>query len=241
MGLTGKGTAKDSQQKAANKILEKLTNPNFTPVQLSNALFGHAKFNPAQSMNIVLSKLKNSIPDEQYNETLALLKDAVLQKAFSGRGKSGITRTNIVNNFDEIFIKNKNIIDNIFTKDEVAKIKKFRENVMPTLWAEIKLNPSGTSYTILGALARRGLFYTSPLPMGFGDIGKAVDEMSQITSAKNAIRQWLLRKNQPLLSNITSATTRPSAIQEEPLPPEIKNILEGLSDVAKQKILQSSP
>ena len=41
--------------------------------------------------------------------------------------------------------------------------------------------------------------------------------------------------------NITSATTRPSAIQEEPLPPEIKNILEGLSDVAKQKILQSSP
>ena len=77
--------------------------------------------------------------------------------------------------------------------------------------------------------------------MGFGDIGKAVDEMSQITSAKNAIRQWLLRKNQPLLSNITSATTRPSAIQEEPLPPEIENILEGLSDVAKQKILQSSP
>ena len=241
MGLTGKATAKDSQQKAANKILEKLTNPNFTPVQLSNALFGHAKFNPAQSMNIVLSKLKNSIPDEQYNETLALLKDAVLQKAFSGRGNSGITRTNIVNNFDEIFIKNKNIINNIFSKDEILKIKKFRENVMPTLWADIKLNPSGTSYTILGALARRGLFYTSPLPMGFGDIGKAVDEMSQITSAKNAIRQWLLRKNQPLLSNITSATTRPSAIQEEPLPPEIKNILEGLSDVAKQKILQSSP
>ena len=240
IGLTGRGLGKDSQQKAANKILEKLTNPNYTPVQISNAIFGHAKFNPAQSMNIVLAKLKNSIPDEQYNEVLGLLKDAILQKAFTGTGKSGITRTNIVNNFDDIFVKNKKIIENIFVPEEILKIKKFRENVMPTLWSEIKLNPSGTGYTILGALARKGLLYTKVLPMGFADIGKGIEDISQTSSAKNAIRQWLLRRNQPLLSNITSSFIRPTIEEPAPIPEELQNILEGLTSEAKAKVLNSA-
>ena len=101
MGLTGKGATKDSQEKAANKILEMISNPNYTPKQVVNAFFGHAKFNPNQSMGLVLNKLKTFLPKEQYQEVGALIKDGVLEKAFSGSGKSGVTRTNIVNNYEK--------------------------------------------------------------------------------------------------------------------------------------------
>tara|TARA_R110002020_G_scaffold37645_5_gene113520 strand:+ start:1325 stop:3610 length:2286 start_codon:yes stop_codon:yes gene_type:complete len=243
MGLTGKGSAGTSPQKAANKILEKLTDKDFTPQQIVNSLFGHTRFNPDQSIKIVLKKLKQGLPEEEYGEVIALLKDGILEKAFAGTGKSGVTRTNIVNNFNNIFEKQKTIINEIFSPAEIKKISEFRENVMPTLWAEIKMNPSGTSYTLLGAMARQGLLsYAKMLPLA-SEVIRAGEKQVDIRKAFNATRQYLIRKGSPLLPQVTSAYLRDISqeVGEEvdlKEKPAVSRIIKSLTPTTRKKLDQ---
>ena len=58
--------------------MEKVTNPDYTPRQVANAIFGHSKFAPNQSMPLVIDRLKKNLPEDQYNEVVGLLKDAVI-------------------------------------------------------------------------------------------------------------------------------------------------------------------
>ena len=44
-------------------------------------------------------------------------------------------------NYDDVFVKQKAIINKLFNEDELKRIAQFRKNVMPTLWADIKINP----------------------------------------------------------------------------------------------------
>ena len=118
-------------------LLEMITDPEFTPVQVSRAILGHAKFVPHQSMGLVIDKLKSALPENEFAQVISLIKDGVLEKAFSGNGKSGVTRTNIVNNFDEVFVKQKAIINRLFTPEEISsmilvKMKEIAESYMGT-------------------------------------------------------------------------------------------------------------
>ena len=239
IGLTGRGAGRDAQEKSANKILEMVTNQNFTPVQISKAILGHAKFNPNQSMGLVIDKLKKALPADESAQVIALIKDGVLEKAFSGSGKSGVTRTNIVNNFDEVFVKQKAIVDKLFSPSEISQIKKFRENVMPTLWAEIKLNPSGTGYTILASLAKSNLLnYVKMVPILGQGIAEGAKGIAATSGAKNAIRQYVRESSKPLFSAPISATTRIVA-DEEVDASAVLPLVSTMSEEAKQKVLGS--
>ena len=208
MRLTGKGGARNAQQRTANRILEQLSNNDFTPLQVTNLLFGHNKFNPNQAVPLVLSRLKKSLPKSEYDDVVALMKDAILTKAFTGKN-GNVTRTAIVNNFNDVFVKQKKIIEQLFTSKEIAQIKQFRENVLPTLWSEIKLNPSGTGYTILGALARRQLLSTPMLRPVAEKVVQGYDASMRAGQAMDAIRQTLNRFQAPLISLEGQAILRP--------------------------------
>ena len=218
MGLVGRASAKDLREKAANRILEQITNKNYTPRDVVNLMFGHNKFAPNQSMPLVISKLRNILPEAQFVEVKALLKDGILTKAFGGKGGE-ITRSAIVKNYNDIFNNQKAIINELFTPDEILKIKQFRQNVLPTLWAEIKLNPSGTGYTMIGALARQQLL-TFPTPLiraASSTFLKGVDEAKSANFAIDAVRQTLNRFQTPLISATVSATIRPEVRDETSL------------------------
>ena len=60
MGLIGKGVGKSAQEKASNRILSQITDQDYTPVQVTNLLFGHNKFSPSQAVPLALSKLRNT-------------------------------------------------------------------------------------------------------------------------------------------------------------------------------------
>lgn len=244
IGLTGKATGKDAQEKAANRILQMITNENFTPKQVVNAFFGHAKFNPNQSMGLVLNKLKAALPEDQYKEVVALAKDAVLEKAFSGSGKSGVTRTNIVNNYDDVFVKNKAITGLLFSPDEIARISQFRDNVMPTLWAEIKLNPSNSGYTVLSGLARNGLLnYARLVPIVGRDSVDVIEGMRATGAARDATRQFLKRVNMPLFTSGFSASVRPTVVEEvgeETTSPSLQSIVESAPASVVEKLNQAA-
>ena len=243
IGLTGKAGGKDSQEKAANRILQMITNPNYTPKQVVTAFFGHAKFNPNQSMGLVLNKLKNVLPEEQYQEVVALAKDAVLEKAFSGTGKSGVTRTNIVNNYDDVFVKNKAITSLLFNADEIKRIKQFRDDVMPTLWADIKLNPSNSGYTILSGMARNGLLnYARLVPIVGTEFVEGVQRIGSTAQAINATRQYLNRVNKPLFSATVQSSIRPVAVEadDEVESSTLQSIIQNAPASLKEKLLEGS-
>ena len=208
LGGQGRGSKYNSDNHA-NKILEKITDPNLRPKDVVNVFFGHNKFAPPSTMNLVLNKIKQVIPEDQYNQVILNVKDAILEKAFAGSGKSGITRTQIVNNYKDVFIENADIMKNIFNKSELKQIKEFKDNVLPTLWAEIKNNPSGTAYTIPIALHKTGLLSTilkkTPI-IGEGgalSIAPAVESI-QSASSKNIVEdmiaQYTIRKTKPLFN-----------------------------------------
>ena len=194
IGISGKGSAKDKAQRTVNNILADLTNPGFEADKVVNVFFGHSKFNPSPVMATVLQKLQANIPKEKFTEIVGLVKDAVLEKAFSGNGKSGITRTNIVNNYNDIFNKNQNLIKMLFNKGEIEKIKEFRKNVAPTLWAEMTANNSGTTYTLVSAMARAGILKSINIPF----IAQSVEGISNTNKAYDAIKQYITRSRQPL-------------------------------------------
>jgi hypothetical protein len=233
MGLTGKQSSKNPSVRAANKILEMITNTEANPKQVVGALFGHNKFAPANAVPTVIRKLKSTLGEgsAEYQEIIGLMKDATLERAFAGTGRSGVTRTNIVNNYKDVFGKNKAVINELFSKEELAQIAKFRNDVMPTLWAEIKLNPSGTATTILGELGRGGLLNTVAGIPGAGGAVKAIEGGFERREVQRIVQQYLDRAKAPLFSTAIQAEAKPEVIEtiNPQSSPALQSIIEGLS------------
>jgi hypothetical protein len=238
MALMGRAGGRNKAERAANAVLETLSNNQYTPLQVTNLLFGHNKFAPNQSMPLVIDTLKKSLSPDEWMQTQALLKDGILTRAFAGGGAE-ITRTSIVKNFDSIFNQNRAIINKLFNPEEIARVKEFRQNVLPTLWAEVKANPSGTGYTMLGSFWRQGLLSFPSLSVRTigSKVIKAADESERNMQAMDAVRQTVSRLQTPLLSGSAQATIRPLVREEtdaetaSPTPP--------LPDAEREKILQS--
>lgn len=245
MGLTGAIKGATPQQKAANKILQLISNQEYTPRQVANILFGHSKFAPNQALPLAIDKLKSILPEEESAQVIALLKDGILEKAFAGTGKSGVTRTNIVNNYNDIFVKQKKIIDKLFSPEEIKKIGEFRKNVMPTLWAEIKLNPSGTGYILASALTRNRIFSSLKMvPIAGEPVVSGLEDLVSRGRALDMTRQFIERASAPLFSSTIQALLRPEVVEtiggEDASSPALQNIIEGLSDEERQKLLEAT-
>ena len=241
MGLTGKQSSKNPSVRAANKILEMITNTEANPKQVVGALFGHNKFAPANAVPTVIRKLKSTLGEgsAEYQEIIGLMKDATLERAFAGTGRSGVTRTNIVNNYKDVFGKNKAVINELFSKEELAQIAKFRNDVMPTLWAEIKLNPSGTATTILGELGRGGLLNTVAGVPGAGGAVKAIEGGFERREVQRIVQQYLDRAKAPLFSTAIQAEAKPEVIEtiNPQSSPALQSIIEGLSEEDRAALL----
>ena len=237
MNLTGQNVrGKDRVQTATNTILQKLTDPRLDADAVVNIFFGHSKFNPPSVMNNVLTEIQKNIPKEQFKEVIALVKDGVLTRAFSGKGDSGVTRTNIVNNYNDIFKRNKNLINRLFSETELNRIKEFKDNVLPTLWAELKMNPPNTANTLLFALMNKGLLnYAGKIPF----VGEMVSpqtfkELGTKSRASDAVRGYLQRKKAPLFSTSIQATIRTEDDDDE-----LTKFLDDISSSGKKKILET--
>jgi hypothetical protein len=236
IGITGKGSTKDKAQKTVNKILGDLTNPGFEADKVVSMFFGHSNFNPSPVMATVLQRLQANIPKEKFTDIVGLVKDAVLEKAFSGNGKSGITRNNIVNNYNQIFNKNRKLINLLFNKNEINKIIQFRKDVAPTLWADpnFKANTSGTTYTMVSTMARAGLLKSVNIPF----IQQSVESLSNTNAAYDAIKNYVTRSRQPLfdiplpnLGQILRGDLNPRNFEGKGFASEIQGITTGAKDV----------
>lgn len=95
----------------------------------------------------------------------------------------------------------------IFSPDELSKIKEFRDNVVPTMWADKRLiqNPSASGYTMMGALARVGILPAAVrLGVALPVLGESVRELGTQSSAafaRDAVAQSIRIANTPLLKS----------------------------------------
>jgi len=207
MALRGKGggTNLNNADRTANRLLEQLSAGNYTPVQVANFLFGHHKFNPNQAVPLMLDRLKTVLPADEYSRFTALLKDGILAKAFTNQ-KGSVSRKAVTDNFDDVFKRQKAIISKLFSEDELAQLMAFRDDVLPTVWAETKGNPSGTAYTLLSAAQRRGLL--SRVPYVGAQIEEGARVASGISNALDATRQSIRNLQTPIFSGGTQAFIR---------------------------------
>jgi len=233
MATVGRGVGRNPQERSANRILEQLSNNQYTPVQVTNLLFGQNKFAPNQSMGVVLDKLEKALDPSDYQQFIMLLKDGIMTKAFAGKGGE-VTRTSIVNNYNDVFFKNRDIINRVFSPEEIARIKSFRSNVLPTLWAEIKMNPSGSGYTLLSAAQRANMLV--PSVMGRAAIAKGVDVAEGVArreDAMNAVSQTLQRMQAPMFSDVAQGAIRTA------ISPEIDAEGEPSTDRERMQLLEA--
>ena len=213
----------DTVERQRNQILQRLSNTNMSGFEIVNFLLGHTKLKAKGAIPLVIDELANILPPEQYDVVMRSLKDAVLMKAFTNP-KGDVTRSAIISNYNNIFKDQRAVINKLFNEDELARIESFMRDVMPTLWAEIKMNPSGTTYTAAGALIRNGLlqsatdFMSRATPIASAVVRAGVDsvagktkekiETQNIKTALNATRQFLRESNIPLLTETVKSAIR---------------------------------
>jgi hypothetical protein len=232
MGLTDKENIVDRREKTANKILQQITNKNYTPKNVVNLLFGQNKFAPNQSLPLVISKLRNTLPQDQFVQVNSLLKDGVLTKVFSGDNNNQANGSMIVKNYNDILNNEKEIINEFFTDDEILKIKQFKQNVIPTLVKEIKLNPSSAEYTMISALAKKEML-ASPEP-------------SASSSSLDRARQTLARFEQPLIEQPVETDIEPpltnqmsfNDVQQQPVTPPTEDLQGALQNFQMPQLNQ---
>ena len=111
----------------------------------------------------------------------------------------GHSKFNIVQNYNDIFNKNKNLIKMLFSEKEIAKISDFRKNVAPTLWADPSyvMNKSGTAYVFTSAMARNGLLTQLDIPV-VSRVAGGFNSVRNSNLAYDAIKNYVTRQNQPL-------------------------------------------
>jgi hypothetical protein len=231
MGLTGRGSGANQAQRTANRLLEQLSSRDYTPVQIANFLFGHNRFNPNQAVPLMLDKLQEALPADEYARVTQLIKDGILARAFTNR-QGSVSRKAVVDNFNDVFEKQKAIISKLFSEDELARLRQFREDVLPTVWAETRGNPSGTSYALISAANRRGLL--SRVPVYGSGLAEGITETRQLAEGIEATRQTLRSLQTPVFSETSAGILRQNLVPEESEEGQFKE----LSPVDRSRIEQ---
>ena len=234
----------------AKVILRSLTDGEYTAKKVTDILFGHGKLNLNQSLKIALNTLKDVIPEESFKSVKNSLKEAIIAKAFSGREADRLTRASIVNNFDEVFIKQKEIIKELFSPEEIKELAQFKKDVLPTLWAEITTNPSQSGNVLIEARDRLLGRFVYNIPI-LSDALSSLSQSAGRTEAMGIIQQGYKDSTErAIFSNAIQSLIRDKIQEpEEPtksldsseaaVPEEILNLSRSISDSAKQKILTS--
>jgi len=116
-----------------------------TPERVINLLANISKAAPKKETAQLFNRIKSIFGEN--SEQIKLIKDAVIYRLFTNatrKGKSDITRNDIVKNYTDFFNKSKSLADAMFSESEKDAIRKFVGNVARTMPAEMILNPSGS-------------------------------------------------------------------------------------------------
>jgi hypothetical protein len=178
IGLDSSDEPFEAREKTANKILEKIINKKFTPVQASNFLLSHNRFAPKDSIPLLVNKLAETMPEKQFESAEKSLKDAMLIKVFEPKQKNVNTMT--ANKYDALLQQNKDVFDSLFTNQELADLQSFKDNVVPEITKKTTTNPNQSKFLFVSALAETGLLGTKKSTSTTSSIQVARDSLKKL-------------------------------------------------------------
>lgn len=214
--IEGKGLAdKPSIKNAANNILKVISDDGLNNAEAVNVLFGAKRFIPKRGIGEVIKILDNNLPEKQRKKVMALLRDGFLEKAFTNNKTGEITRKAIAGQYRDVFVRNKDIAELLFSQDQLKNIKQFNDEVVPTLSAEMNINPAGSGFLVLNALQRSGILnFGTAVPL-LSEAAKGATKLREQDKAIEAVRGYINSSNAPLLSGISSGIFREQVLPED--------------------------
>lgn len=166
----------------AQKIIEKITSKDLTPVETMNYLFGTAKIGENQTAVRVAKKYKEIFGEnsDQFNE----FRQAAYLRLVQDMQGNVKPASKIVKEVDELIMGKGSVLANeIFTPDQVKSLRDFRSALSKTVTPVESMNPSKTGYEI----ARLG----EDLVKGFGLMSMATGDVATgagITAATGLVK-----------------------------------------------------
>ena len=154
------------QDNAGRLVAKILDDESITPLKAIDGIFGAGKIGGLKDSLQIVRRLKKIFGVDEINQGALLnndfqsLRTAMMERVFDNSIVAGkLVPDKLVRQFDEIFKKNPEIINELFTKAEVANLKKFVETVRKTLNPKELANMSNTASVVSEAfsgLARQG-------------------------------------------------------------------------------------
>ena len=154
LGITDTDEPYEATEKAANKILERVMNKNFTGEETANFLLAHNKLAPKDTVPLFFNKLESALSSNKFTKASQTLKDALKIKIVEVDGKGASSGSNELN---KTLKENDAMLSSLFTNEELEDIKSFQNKVVPEVTKRISLNPSGAPFVLTSALAKSGL------------------------------------------------------------------------------------
>lgn len=154
----------------AGKIIQKMIETDPTPDQVVNYLFGAAKLGKNKTSEIVLQRLKKAVGEES-GEWEAVREMAWLKLSQDAQGNT-LSPKKFRTAFNEAMRDANGLMKTLYTKEELALMKRYRDALMRTVTPEDATNPSKTAYTISRLirqlLGRTGTMFTFSGQPGLG-------------------------------------------------------------------------
>jgi len=152
----------------AQKIIEKITSKDLTPVETMNYLFGTSKIGENQVAVRVAKKFKDIFGEnsDQFNE----FRQAAYMRLVQDSQGNLKPASKIVKEVDELIMgKGSQLTNEIFTPEQVKSLREFRTALAKTVTPSEAMNPSKTGYEIarLGEDLIKGL---GIMTMAGGDV-----------------------------------------------------------------------
>jgi len=220
-------------EEEANAILKIISDPNQSPRNMVESIIGTEKVIPG-AMGIVSRKLKASLKgldQKDYIRLTALVKDAFLERAFVGKAKrfKDITHETIPDNFSEVFVVNRDIIEEWFTPEEIKIINAVREHAEPFLQTQKKLgNQHAYKYSLGNALS-----YLKNEGLGgyITDAGKSLGKLPFVGEfAESLLISPVNRYRANKMLNISSMNLNSPFIVKAPLAATFRSLISHYSD-----------
>ena len=154
LGITDTDEPYEATEKAANKILERVMNKNFTGEETANFLLAHNKLAPQDTVPLFFNKLESALSSNEFTKASQTLKDALKIKIVEVDGNGASSGSNELN---KTLKENDAMLSSLFTNEELEDLKSFQNKVVPEVTKRISLNPSGAPFVLTSALAKSGL------------------------------------------------------------------------------------
>lgn len=145
------GAAAKGPDADARRVVSKMVSGDLSPTESMNLLFGVAKLGDNQTAMRVAKRLKTVFGED--TPEFESFRSAAFSRLFQDTQGNTKSPQRIVSEIDELIMgRGSAVAQEIFTKDQIAKLRDFRSSVSRTLTPAEATNPSKTGYEISRAL-----------------------------------------------------------------------------------------